>query len=111
MAEIELIIKVPEDQYELIRRSSESNACAMAVSKEMLMYAVAHGKELPKEYGRLVDADALNITTIETDDFSGNEILDVVMKEDLDSAPTIIESNMEKQKELDTEDIEENIER
>jgi hypothetical protein len=45
---------------------------------------------LPKGHGRLIDVNDLDITTIETDDYSGNEILDVVTKEDLDEAPTII---------------------
>ena len=40
---------------------------------------------------RLIDADELDITTIETDDYSGNEILDVILKEDIDDASTILE--------------------
>lgn len=39
--------------------------------------------------GRLIDADSLDITTITTDDYSGNEILDVILKEDIDNAPTV----------------------
>ena len=38
---------------------------------------------------RLIDADALDYTTIQTDDYSGNEIYDVVLKEDIDNAPTV----------------------
>lgn len=38
---------------------------------------------------RLIDADNLDITTITTDDYSGNEILDVVLKEDIDDAPIV----------------------
>ena len=38
---------------------------------------------------KLIDADSLYITTIITDDYRGNEILDVVMKEDIDNAPTV----------------------
>lgn len=39
--------------------------------------------------GRLIDVDDLDITTITTDDYSGNEVLDIVLKEDVDNAPTV----------------------
>ena len=39
--------------------------------------------------GRLIDIDDLDITTITTDDYSGNEVLDIVLKEDVDNAPTV----------------------
>ena len=38
---------------------------------------------------RVIDADGLCSTTIITDDYSGNEILEIVLKEDIDEAPTI----------------------
>ena len=38
---------------------------------------------------RVIDADSLCSTTIITDDYSGNEILEIVLKEDIDEAPTI----------------------
>ena len=39
---------------------------------------------------RLIDANELDTTTVATDDYSGNETLDVVLKEDVDSAPTVL---------------------
>ena len=38
---------------------------------------------------RLIDADALDKITVTTDDYSGNEVLDVVLWEDIEKAPTI----------------------
>lgn len=38
---------------------------------------------------KLIDADNLDTTTITTDDYSGNEILDVVLKEDIDNEPPV----------------------
>ncbi len=38
---------------------------------------------------RLIDADLLDITEITTDDYSGNEVLDVILKEDIDDAETV----------------------
>ncbi len=40
---------------------------------------------------RLIDANTLDITTIETSDYDGNEVLDVILKEDIDDAPTVFE--------------------
>ena len=50
---------------------------------------------LPKGHGRIIDVDDLDITTITTDDYSGNEVIDVVLKEDIDNAQTIIEAESE----------------
>ena len=53
MADIELIIKIPEEEYK--------NICLM--SKDgigMALYDwIANGTPLPKNHGRLIDADAL----------------------------------------------------
>lgn len=38
---------------------------------------------------RLIDADSLDITTIDCSDYRDNEIYDVVLKEDIDEAPTV----------------------
>ena len=44
----------------------------------------------------LIDRNDLDITTIETDDFSGNEVLDVVLMEDVKEAPVITEQEIVK---------------
>lgn len=44
----------------------------------------------------LIDRNDLDITTIETDDFSGNEVLDVVLMEDVKEAHVITEQEIVK---------------
>lgn len=44
----------------------------------------------------LIDRNNLEITTIVTDDFSGNELLDVVLMEDVKETPVITEQEIVK---------------
>lgn len=44
----------------------------------------------------LIDRNDLDITTIETDDFSDNKVLDVVLIEDVEEAPVITEQEIVK---------------
>lgn len=44
----------------------------------------------------LIDRNNLESTTIETDDYSGNEVLDVVLMEDVKEAPVITEQEIVK---------------
>lgn len=66
---------------------------------KMLLDAFNEAVVLPKGHGRLIDAEGLDITTITTDDYSDNEVLDIVLKEDVDSATTIIEADKEEENE------------
>ena len=84
-----LIIDIPNWLYNAIMKCEEPQY------SKSLGDAVRDGTPLPKGHGRLIDADDLDITTIETGDYSGNEILDIVLKEDIDDAPTIIEADKE----------------
>ena len=43
-----------------------------------------------------IDKYELDYITVTTDDYSGNEILDVVLKEDIDIAPSITEQDIVK---------------
>ncbi len=89
MTDIELVIKMPREYYEnLLKNYSLSSEAIPIVS-----LAIATGTILPKGHGRLKDVDGLDITTITTDDYSGNEMLDVVLKEDIENALTIIEAD------------------
>ena len=79
MSDIELVIKIPEEEYK--------NICLM--SKDgigMALYDwIAHGTPLPKGHGRLIDADALN--------FNADYNEPLISKLDFDCAPTIIEAD------------------
>lgn len=88
MADIELLIKIPEEVYKRAKETPD-------VICDSVWSGMKYGTPLPKGHGRLIDAEDLDITTITTDDYSGNKILDVVLKEDIDIAPTIIEADKE----------------
>lgn len=56
MADIELVIKIPDHLYKLLMElPSDSNEGTI---ENVLMKAVEHGTPLPKGHGRLIDADA-----------------------------------------------------
>ena len=60
MADIELVIKIPEGAYQLLK-----NEGVDWLGAEHILNAVANGTPLPKGHGRLIDADAFkqNICT------------------------------------------------
>ncbi len=53
---IELVIKIPKEQYDLILKS-DKGAISDFVSKEAMMYVVKNGIPLPEGHGRLKDVD------------------------------------------------------
>ncbi len=57
MADIELVIKIPEEEYRLIKKSDKT-VFADVASKECMLHAIKNGTPLPKGHGRLIDADA-----------------------------------------------------
>ena len=54
MADIELVIKIPEELYEYIKKHG---LCGYCSDREIVSEAIANGKPL-KGHGRLIDADA-----------------------------------------------------
>ena len=77
MADIELVIKIPEEEYEQIINSED---CGL----HRLTRAIANGIPLQKGHGRLIDADALNRKDVNCANVPMNFI---------DTAPTIIEAD------------------
>ena len=84
MADIELVIKIPEYMFEDIqdryRHPNKGNGI------NLLEYAVAKGTPLPKGHGRLIDADVLNRKDVNCANVPMNFI---------DTASTIIEADTE----------------
>ncbi len=87
MATIELVIRIPEDEYQNILHTGEVSFCTVN--------AIEAGRQLPKGHGRLIDADALKETFVDSNKYlkytekgfwcvTGKEIKD---------APTIIEAD------------------
>lgn len=93
---VELVIKMPKIEYEHLTNqnkfsSLEKNRQTWLINKTL--NRVAEGTLLPEGHGKIIDVDDLDITTVVTDDFSGNEMLEVVLKEDIDDAHALIEAD------------------
>ena len=77
MTDIELVIKVPQDAYDLMQKRND-----LTIAERV----IANGKPLPKGHGRLIDADIM------WDSYHSN---DYDFYEALDDAPTIIPADKE----------------
>ena len=94
MADIELVIKVPEEDYLTFSKLSEKEKANKLTYYEKM---IAYGKPLPKKHGRLIDADK-QITKIE-DIYNGymlsedGGVTPSDFVEFLEEAPTIIEAD------------------
>ena len=78
MSDIELVIKIPEEDFERCKKRFQMRINIMGD-------AIANGTPLPKGHGRLIDADALN--------FNADYNEPLISKLDFDCAPTIIEAD------------------
>ena len=84
MADIELVIKIPEEMYKWV---NDANKFFNDYGISDFIDLVKNGIPLPKGHGRLVDADAL----VDTLGASDRDIYcEAVIEED---APTIIEAD------------------
>lgn len=83
MAYIEVVIKIPEEVYNIIKESREPMILAERLIKK--------GIPLPQGHGRLIDAEILDLENLyrENDDYSFSM---VYTKSEF---PTIIEADME----------------
>ena len=81
MADVELVIKIPEEVYEMIMLKINTSVVAKSCSEAEKI--IANGTPLPKGHGRLIDADAV------LEDPTGNTYVDIEIAE------TIIEANEE----------------
>ena len=88
MADIELIVKIPEEYYETLRKTDMifSGQRSGKTFVSVIFEAIANGTPLPKGHGRLIDADAVDTR------YSDPEVV-----ETLDEAPTIIEADKERE--------------
>ena len=60
MADVELVIKIPEEVYKRFAKAPRTATFNECISeRKVLVSAIAKGKPLPKGHGRLIDADAL----------------------------------------------------
>jgi len=90
MADIELVIKIPEESYQTILNHAEEILDESSFIEPKYLYrAVIDGIPLPKEHGRLIDADAL-----EEELHRYTEAPYLYALKVFNDAPTIIEADM-----------------
>ncbi len=96
MADIEMVIKIPKEEYEMIVNSED---CGL----HTLTRAIANGTPLPKGHGRLIDADALKKDNEVTEWISLNPVrtgkmlksFSELFVKKIDNTKTIIEADKE----------------
>ncbi len=103
MPEVELVIKMSEEEYKKIIEDGECDYLR-------IINAIENGALLPEGHGKIIDVNDLDVTTIVTDDGSGNEMLDVVLKEDIDDAHDLL-STISEDKTKELKEPEEDMER
>lgn len=82
MANIKLIIDIDEEDFEIMKHNIAVDNPLCPISQKDMVIKIANGTPLPKGHGRLIDADYLDMRAIS-----------IVLKEDVDNAPTIIEAD------------------
>lgn len=88
MADIELVIKIPENIYQVIKKGyTMLGGRSSKTISSILIAAVVNGVPLPKGHGRLIDADAVLV-----EPFGDTH-------RDINSAETIIEADVSEVKE------------
>lgn len=89
MANMELVIKIPEEQYNVIK--SDLYNTFSAEMKEWGLEAIRNGTSLPKGHGRLIDENDIEWARHQEE----RNYIDyyVVDWEDIRKAPTIIEAD------------------
>lgn len=84
MADIELVIKIPEEEYEMIVNSED---CGL----HTLTRAIANGTPLPKGHGRIGDLDALRCENADFDTYNDY----CTMFDEIEAAETILDADKE----------------
>ena len=86
MADIELVIKIPEELYNRFGYEYSEESLISKYTNDAILEAFCNGTPLPKGHGRLIDADAVY------DDFEHGEY---DFEAALEYAPTIIPAESE----------------
>ena len=89
---MKIVIDLPENEYRYIKEIYEKNDIV-----EGIYSYIYHGTPLPKEHGRLIDADALEYTcnSDECGMLTGCNHCQyhIITEDEIDNAPTIIEAD------------------
>lgn len=88
MADIELVIKIPEEIRLALINNLQLSIDQQAICDLCIKQAIINGIPLPKGHGKIIDADALiNKCAYDLDN---NFVIDLI---DVKEAPTIIEAD------------------
>lgn len=97
MADIEIVIKIPEEKYlyakNLVNGGNETNPVVLAVG---------NGIALPKGHGDLIDRKELKKEVYTTTEWNG-DVHKIVYEASVDDAKAIIKAEDEDEKEQNTE--------
>ena len=93
MADIELVIKIPEEIYSRILERNRIHT----FDNETVCDAIKNGTPLPKGHGRLIDADKLHHCECKGNFSECDTCLDDDLCNLVNEAPTIIEADTERE--------------
>jgi hypothetical protein len=74
MADVELVIKIPEEDYNGICHFKNVQLQMLPEEVSETLIRIANGIQLPKGHGDLIDRDDLLADSYCIDDWSGNEV-------------------------------------
>lgn len=89
MADIELVVKIPEEVYKQFRKDQKEKYVSAMISTDI----IANGTPLPKGHGELVDRDKFENLKLIHDAKYGHISWSDAIKKIKHSAPTIIEAD------------------
>lgn len=88
MADIELVIKIPEEVWNKAKEYGHLDMCGIELSESIM-----NGTPLPKGHGRLIDADRLKIDNPLHLSLDIPYVTEDTVEGVIDNAPTIIEKD------------------
>lgn len=96
MADIELVIKIPEEEYRWIKKSDKM-VFADVASKECMLHAIKNGVPLPKGHGNFVDiSELMDMLCLEDNAYNrDNNVAELITLEDIDRLDVIIPADKE----------------
>ena len=94
METVEVVIRIPKDVYDKVQKVDRiiSGRRSGRTIEFALWNGVKNGTVLPKNHGRLIDADAINIHDVSP--AYGMEVYGVT-QDDIEYEPTVIEADKE----------------
>ena len=83
----EIVIKIPEDEYNIAKYGQYGN-----INVDIVRKALANGTPLPEYHGRIIDESKINTVYTHTETNINNDIKCIRTKITRTDAPTIIEA-------------------